>query len=175
MYMSSDPLLSDRKTDRSDHLGLIDVQPSSEPQGPWERMTTYSEMQTVLVGVNPCPSARESSTDIGDDGIGPFVGNGHHTQQNRLMIPLLTPYAGSDRLCARHCLPEGGSFGITNRGQCTPRGEVVLSVDACQGRCSTSVVRTASRSTVRTGSAEMSVSGRMSIRQPVNFAANRAF
>ncbi len=106
--------------------------------------------------MQPGATPRTTAPGVGDD-------------DRKAVLPLPEYHSQEDRPAIRHAAPDAGANG--RRGpESSPVGSHQSNAYARSGESEASVEASAGRSEPAGG-----VSGRMSIRQPVSFAASRAF
>lgn len=134
-------------------------------QGPRERSTALGEVEAAGIGVHGGAPARQPAAGVGDDGPVTVSLGRDHSQQNRPAVPLTTAHTGPYRLRTGAVTVRGLPGRCTGLRQSSASGPPPLPGDLLRR------ARDAGTGAHDPGT----TSGRMSIRQPVSFAARRAF
>lgn len=140
-------------------------------QGPCERSAALGGVQTGLLGMQPGTSTGQPATGIGDDGYGSADLSHDHSYQDGPVISPSAPHAGSNRLLAEPGAMCRIGQQVTGPGQSSALAAPAIPAAGRPRRD----LRDVPRHRAGEGRSEGSTSGRMSMRHPVSFAANRAF
>jgi hypothetical protein len=153
------------------------IERTAQAQGPGERSTAHGEFETGRIAMQPRTAPAQPVARIGDHGPAAVDLGRHHSQQDGPVSTLPAPQAHPLRLPSGALGHAGLSDRATGRTQSSPTADRFipryLRVDPRDHPAADPSA--AAPDPVWPSSRSPSVSGRMSIRQPVSFAASRAF
>lgn len=148
-----------------------------QAQGPTERSSARGDLKASRIGVQPGTPARHRAVDVHDQhGLSRAVRDGDHPQQGGPEAGRSAPHARADRDTRRpprEALRDVREPRSSMRGLPGIRPSLAQSTPAAHP--TSSAEGSGPRSSSATSSAGTSASDRMSMRQPVSFAARRAF